>query len=110
MTTWQRWVQRPQSLAVRKAILQVHLWVGIGVGLYILLISISGSAIVYRREIVSKNSRRAVVVATSSLRMDLEELKQNVKRAYPAYEVYSVYEPEVPDRPDEIDWEAGTIE
>ena len=49
MTTWQRWVQRPQSLAVRKAILQVHLWVGIGVGLYILLISISGSAIVYRR-------------------------------------------------------------
>jgi len=49
MTTWQRWVHRPQSLWVRTALFQVHLWVGIGVGLYILLISISGSAIVYRR-------------------------------------------------------------
>ena len=103
MTTWQRWVQRPQSLGVRKALFQVHLWVGIGVGLYILLISISGSAIVYRREIVSKHSRRAVVVATSSLRMGLEELKQSAQRAYPTYEVYSVYEPERPDRPDEIE-------
>ena len=43
---WEQWVQRPQGLWVRKAVFQVHLWIGIGVGLYIFLISVSGSLIV----------------------------------------------------------------
>ena len=35
----------------RRALFQIHLWTGIGVGLYILMISVTGSAIVFRREI-----------------------------------------------------------
>lgn len=35
---------------LRRALFQVHLWLGIGIGLYVLLISLSGSAIVFRRE------------------------------------------------------------
>ncbi len=51
MTLGERLVRRPQSLWVRKALFQIHLWTGVGVGLYVLLISISGSAIVFRNEI-----------------------------------------------------------
>ena len=69
MTAWQRWLQRPQSLWIRKALFQVHLWVGLGIGLYVLAISISGSAIVYRREIMSNYARKIVVVAASGHRM-----------------------------------------
>jgi len=35
----------------RRATTQVHLWTGIAIGLYVLVISISGSAIVWRREL-----------------------------------------------------------
>src|SRR5580692_12361409 len=89
MTPWQRWVQRPQSLWVRKIFFQIHLWVGIGVGLYVAVISISGSAIVYPLE-----SRRTVVVSDAGRpRMPVEEVEKSARRAYPTYEVLSVAEP-----------------
>ncbi len=96
MTPWQRWVQRPQSLWVRKIFFQIHLWVGISVGLYVAVISISGSAIVYSPKI-----HRTVVVANAGRpRMRLEELEQSVRRAYPTFEVVSIAEPQKADQPD----------
>ena len=51
MTLWERWLRHPQALWLRKAIFQVHLWSGIGVGLYIVVICFSGSVLVYRVEL-----------------------------------------------------------
>lgn len=51
MNSWKRWQQAPQTLSWRRALFQVHLWMGIGFGLYILMISVSGSAIVLRPQI-----------------------------------------------------------
>ena len=102
MTAWRRWVERPQGLWVRKALFQIHLWVGVGIGLYVLVISISGSAIVYRREIARKYSRRAVVIAASGTRMGLHELSRYAEQAYPTYQVDSISEPVRADRPDDI--------
>jgi uncharacterized iron-regulated membrane protein len=48
---WQQWLHRPERLWVRNAVFQVHLWVGAAVGLYVVLMSISGSMIVYRNEL-----------------------------------------------------------
>lgn len=46
-----RWLDRPQSEPLRKALYTIHLWVGIATGLYVLVISVSGSAVVFRREL-----------------------------------------------------------
>ena len=51
MTVWQQWLRQPQRVWLRKAIFQVHLWSGIGAGLYILTISLTGSVLVYRNEL-----------------------------------------------------------
>ena len=51
MSTWQRWLHHPESAWVRKCFFHIHLWTGAGVGLYIILMSISGSMIVYRNEL-----------------------------------------------------------
>ena len=45
MNNWQRWIQAPQTHGFRKLLFQVHLWMGIGFGLYVLVISLSGSAL-----------------------------------------------------------------
>ena len=34
MTAWQEWVRLPQNLWIRKALFQVHLWAGLGIGLF----------------------------------------------------------------------------
>jgi uncharacterized iron-regulated membrane protein len=102
MNAWRRWLQRPQSLGSRKALVQLHLWLGLGAGLYILLISVSGSAIVFRRELVHQYSRRPLVVAAAAgTRIGLDELRLRLERTHPGYEVYSIAEPVRPDRPAE---------
>jgi uncharacterized iron-regulated membrane protein len=47
----QQWISQPRTARWRKVIFQVHLWSGIGIGLYVLLISITGSILVYRNEL-----------------------------------------------------------
>ena len=44
------WLDQPQNVPFRRALYLIHLWVGIATGLYILMISLSGSAVVFRRE------------------------------------------------------------
>jgi len=61
ISTWQRWLHHPESLWIRRVIFQIHLWVGAGVGLYIMLMSISGSLLVYRDELSKKFSVEWIV-------------------------------------------------
>ena len=103
MTPWQRWVHRPQELWLRRILFQIHLWTGIAIGLYVVVISISGSAIIYSRDLGRRDARRTVVVVASGrARMPVEELQQNVAQAYPTFEILSVIEPEQADQPDAI--------
>jgi uncharacterized iron-regulated membrane protein len=51
VTAWRQWLQHPEKSWLRNAFFQIHLWVGAGVGVYILVLSISGSVIVYRDEL-----------------------------------------------------------
>jgi len=39
---------RPQSVFLRKAIFQVHLWTGVLVGLYVFVVCVTGAALVFR--------------------------------------------------------------
>ena len=48
MTAWKQWLQHPEKSSLRNALFQIHLWVGVDVGVYVLLMSISGSMIVCR--------------------------------------------------------------
>jgi uncharacterized iron-regulated membrane protein len=108
VTFWQSWARRPQDLWVRKALFQIHLWLGIGIGLYVVLISVSGSMVVYRRELSRKFARRRVFVTELSHRMSLDELRQAAQRHYPAYEVNSVLEPRERNQPVTVVLERNT--
>lgn len=51
LSAWQQWVQHPERLWVRNCIFVIHLAVGAGLGLYVVLMSLTGSLIVYRNEL-----------------------------------------------------------
>jgi uncharacterized iron-regulated membrane protein len=61
MSAWQRWLQHPEKSWVRHAFFQIHLWVGAALGLYVLLMSVSGSIIVYRDELSRRFSIEWIV-------------------------------------------------
>jgi uncharacterized iron-regulated membrane protein len=52
LIVWARWFHQPQRVWLRRALFQVHLWSGIAMGLYILMISVTGSVLVYRNELM----------------------------------------------------------
>ena len=102
MNAWDKWRTRPQTLLLRKAIFQIHLWTGIGLGLYVLLMSVTGSALVFRREIARALARDTHIAAGPGTRMSEDQLKQVAGRAYPDYEVSHVWLRKNPDQAVEI--------
>ena len=65
-TAWQRWVRHPQKVWLRRAIFQVHLWSGIGLGLYVFFISVTGSVLVYRNELYVAATPEVVTLSASA--------------------------------------------
>lgn len=50
-SAWERWLQHPENTWVHRGLFNVHLWVGMLAGLYLLCMSVSGSMIVFRNEL-----------------------------------------------------------
>lgn len=90
MNFWQQWVRQPQSVFLRRALFQVHLWTGIAIGLYVVVISLSGSVLVYRSELYRAFSPEPVMVTGSGTAMSAESLGNAARRAYPDYEIADV--------------------
>lgn len=97
MTYWQRWIRQPQTTWLRKAIFQLHLWGGIGLGLYVFLVSVTGSILVFRNELYRAATREPIAVTASGPRFTDEQLKGAAIRAYPGYTVISISLQQKPD-------------
>lgn len=98
MTVWRRWVRQPQSVLLRKALFQVHLWSGIVIGLYLLMISVTGSVLVYRNELYQAATPEPTVVTASGPLLTDEQLQAAATRAHPGYEVTNVSRAKNPDQ------------
>jgi uncharacterized iron-regulated membrane protein len=66
----------------RRALFQVHLWTGLGIGIYVVVVSLSGSAIVFRRELNKALCPRIIMVNPSGVRMTDAQLATTAQRAF----------------------------
>src|ERR1700680_1526215 len=48
-----QWLHLPERSSLRNAIFQIHLWIGAAVSLYVFLMSVSGSIIVFRNALAT---------------------------------------------------------
>jgi uncharacterized iron-regulated membrane protein len=90
VTLWQRWVRQPQKIWLRRVFFQIHLWSGIAVGLYILMISVTGSVLVYWNELYRAVTPEPIVTKGSGARLDDHQLSAAVQRLYPGYRVVKI--------------------
>lgn len=90
------WIDKPQNHWFRKLLFQVHLWVGIGVGLYVILIGVTGAALVFRDEMehgVSTKLQSAAPAPAS----DLMALADTLRAKYPDRILTSIRNPTAED-------------
>jgi len=92
------WLRQPQRVPVRRALLVVHRWLALVIGLYIIVISLSGSAVVFRPE-VNRAAIPRVVPDASGDRVQGEALAAALVEAYPEHEVVRFSEPRFPRAP-----------
>ena len=72
---------------MRKALFQLHLWAGVTVGLYVLMISVTGSVLVYRNELYRAATRDPIVSTSPGPRLTDDQLAAAAVRSYPGYRV-----------------------
>jgi uncharacterized iron-regulated membrane protein len=90
-------MRQPQLLKWRRFTVQMHLWTGLALGLYVLLLSVTGSLSVLRGDVNVWFAPRSVPMEGTRLAGDA--LKDAVRRTYPLDEVASVFERRRPDSP-----------
>ena len=97
-------VSRPLHPGLRRAVLQVHLWSGVGLSLYILAICVSGSAIVFRRELDKELCPTLVTVRAQGQRLTPAQLQAAAHAAYPRFDIKRIEIGAIraPDAPVEI--------
>lgn len=86
---WQRWLLAPSTLPFRRLLFQIHLWLGIGLGLYVLMISLTGSAIVLRPQI-SRWLIPSQVLSTEGVALEEAALNARIADVYAGYDVTRV--------------------
>jgi uncharacterized iron-regulated membrane protein len=90
----QRYFHRPQQLAIRRLNFQVHLWIGIVLTLYMIVIGVSGSILVFRPELERLCGFKPwQQFQTRKPVADLVTVIENLRAAYPRSRIVSVDAP-----------------
>src|SRR5918993_767816 len=90
LSGWQRWIRQPQLLGWRGFVVQLHLWIGLALGVYIVVLSVIGSVSVLRADVDGWVVPRTVPMEGTRLTGDA--LQDAVRRTYPLYDVSNVFE------------------
>jgi uncharacterized iron-regulated membrane protein len=75
------YLQRPHVLWWRKALFQVHLWLGVGIGLYVIAICSTGSVLVFEQDLL--NDRPPLAASPGHAAPDWERLVRTAMQANP---------------------------
>ncbi|HEY7336068.1 MAG TPA: PepSY domain-containing protein [Bryobacteraceae bacterium] len=58
---WQEWLRQPQRTRLHGAVFQLHFWIGTMVGMYVTLLSVTGSIVVFENELAQWGPMRWLV-------------------------------------------------
>ena len=90
MTFWKTWLRRPRTAFLRKVSFQIHLWLGLALGLYVVVLSVTGSAVVFRRELDAAFGPARPPTDRAQRVLPPDELTAIAQRGYPGFTVSEV--------------------
>lgn len=95
MNLFRSFFRRPQQVWIRRVNFQVHLWVGIVLALYLIVIGVTGSILVLRVELGALAGAQPLhSINASEPIANISSVVRNLKAAYPRYRIIQVLGPE----------------
>jgi uncharacterized iron-regulated membrane protein len=89
---WTQALRQPQALWIRRALFQVHLWTGLALALYIMMLSATGSLLVYRNDIQKIVETHKPPFDPNAKRLTTEQMREAAQRIYPEWKITAVSE------------------
>ena len=83
---------------LHRALFQLHLWAGLSLGIYALLIGVTGSVLVFREEIVQRITPDPVI-DSSSAKVSLEGMVRMIRFQRPDMNIWAIEAPRRADAP-----------
>lgn len=93
---FRKYVDRPQDLWIRKAMFQIHLWLGLLLVVYAIMIGISGSILVFReelQELTGLNPNLPAISADGRQSIGFHGAAAAIRAKYPKAVIGFVYPP-----------------
>jgi uncharacterized iron-regulated membrane protein len=84
------WLRSPQRVFLRRAIFQIHLWSGILLAIYSVVIGLTGSALVFKEEIERATQPNIYHVAPGPQQITLDEAVRRIQSARPGWTVFAL--------------------
>ena len=91
---------RPRSLPLRKAIFQIHLWTGLALCLWVVLVCVTGSVLVFRADI-ERAMFPDLFVSSSGAPADAATILERIGEAFPGERIFGLDAPTL-ERPTAI--------
>jgi uncharacterized iron-regulated membrane protein len=94
MTLFSHFWRRPRTTFLRRAAFQIHLWAGLGVGLYLAVMGVTGAALVFEEEIEEQLRPELYHVRPAAAPpASVADLLRVARQAYPDRQVTALYAP-----------------
>lgn len=84
------WKHTPQRSRLRRALFQIHLWVGVVLAVYAIVIGVTGSVLVFSEEIEARLEPRLHRVTPNDSTASLQNVWKKVEAEHPDYRVLSL--------------------
>lgn len=91
------WLHTPRRVWLRRTIFQIHLWLGLLVTLYAIVIGVSGSALVFKDQIERRGEPQLYHLHGTSPRLPLSKLALAAETRHPGWTVSSFLHFSKPD-------------
>jgi len=96
MTLVRRLIERPRTFAFRGWIFQIHLWTGLLLAIYAVVIGVTGSALVFTANIEDWRARDMLRVERAGTRVSADRVVESVSAAYPGRSIIALFPPSEP--------------
>jgi uncharacterized iron-regulated membrane protein len=84
------WKHTPQRSRLRRALFQIHLWIGVVLALYAVVIGLTGSVLVFSEEIETYLEPHLHLVTPGESTAPLQTVWKQIEATHPAYRVLSL--------------------
>ena len=88
-------LDRPRSVFLRRALFQVHLWAGVLVALYVIVVSVTGAALVFRINLQRAVHPELLTPSAGGPLVEMATVLEQVRDAYPGGRLSGVDAPTI---------------